>query len=200
MPSRSSYAKLPKAVVNKAEVILRSVTFGGAPVSEVGSPQGKTMMRSERSADSAFRTLLALGGIAVSVLLIAIFFSLLISSRPALVANGFRFLTGSEWDPVTNTFQALPFVFGTLLTSLIALVIATVLSLALAILMGEYFRTGPSPPSCARRWSCWRGFPRSSTDSSGCSSSSPPCGCCRSRWARRPSAWASSPPRSSWRS
>ena len=100
-------------------------------------------MRSERSADPAFRTLLVLGGIAVSVLLIAIFFSLLISSRPALVANGFRFLTGSKWDPVTDTFQSLPFVIGTLLTSLVALVIATVLSLALAILMGEYFRTGP---------------------------------------------------------
>ena len=84
-----------------------------------------------------------LGGIAVSVLLIAIFFSLLLSSRPALVANGFRFLTGAEWDPVTDTFHSLAFVVGTLLTSLIALVISTVFSLALAVLMGEYFRTGP---------------------------------------------------------
>lgn len=84
-----------------------------------------------------------IGGIAVSVLLIAIFFTLLLSSRPALVANGFRFLTGSKWDPVTDTFQSLPFVIGTLLTSLVALVIATVLSLALAVLMGEYFRSGP---------------------------------------------------------
>jgi phosphate transport system permease protein len=86
--------------------------------------------------------LLVIGGIAVSVLLIAIFFSLLVSSRPALIANGYRFLTGSKWDPVTDTFQSLPFVIGTLLTSLIALVIATVLSLALAVLMGEYFRSG----------------------------------------------------------
>ncbi len=100
-------------------------------------------MRSERSSDFAFRTLLVIGGIAVSVLLIAIFFSLLLSSRPALLANGFRFLTGAEWDPVTDTFHSLPFVIGTLLTSLIALAIATVLALALAILMGEYFRSGP---------------------------------------------------------
>ncbi|MGA2640379.1 MAG: phosphate ABC transporter permease subunit PstC [Spirochaetia bacterium] len=100
-------------------------------------------MKSERTSDSAFRTLLVIGGIAVSVLLIAIFFSLFLSSRPALVANGFRFLTGSTWDPVTSTFQSLPFVVGTLLTSLIALVIATVFSLALAVLMGEYFRSGP---------------------------------------------------------
>jgi phosphate transport system permease protein len=100
-------------------------------------------MKSERTSDSAFRTLLVLGGIAVSVLLIAIFLSLLLTSRPAIVANGFRFLTGSEWDPVTDSFHSLAFVVGTLLTSLVALVIATILSLALAILMGEYFRTGP---------------------------------------------------------
>jgi phosphate transport system permease protein len=99
-------------------------------------------MKSERASDTAFRTLLALGGVAVSVLLAAVFLSLLLASRPALVANGFRFLTGSVWNPVDNRFQALPFVVGTLLTSFIALVISTVLSLGLSILMGEYLRTG----------------------------------------------------------
>jgi phosphate transport system permease protein len=99
-------------------------------------------MRGERLSDSAFRSALTLGGIVVSVLLVAIFLSLVLTSRPALAANGARFLTGSAWDPVTSQFQALSFVLGTLLTSLIALVIATVLSLALAILMGEYFRAG----------------------------------------------------------
>ena len=99
-------------------------------------------MKSERSSDTAFRTLLVLGGIAVSVLLIAIFVSLTVAARPAIIANGFRFLTGSEWDPVTSSFHSLAFVVGTLITSLIALVVATILSLALAILMGEYFRTG----------------------------------------------------------
>jgi phosphate transport system permease protein len=58
------------------------------------------------------------------------------------VANGLHFLTGTEWNPVTEDFQALAFVAGTLLTSFIALAIATVLSLALAILLGHYFRTG----------------------------------------------------------
>jgi phosphate transport system permease protein len=99
-------------------------------------------MKKQGFSESAFRTVLSLGGIAVSALLVAIFLSLLLSARPALVANGFRFLTGTAWDPVTDRFQALSFVFGTLLTSFIALVISTVLSLALAILMGEYFRAG----------------------------------------------------------
>ena len=100
-------------------------------------------MRSARISDPVFRIILVLGGIAVSVLLIAIFFSLLLASRPALVANGFRFITGTEWNPVNNSFHALPFVIGTLVTSFIALIIATILSLALSILMGEYFRSGP---------------------------------------------------------
>jgi len=86
---------------------------------------------------------LSIGGIAVSILLVAIFLSLLLASRPALVANGFRFLTGSDWDPVTSRFNALPVLFGTLVTSLVALFIATILSIALAVLLGEYFKTGP---------------------------------------------------------
>jgi phosphate transport system permease protein len=91
---------------------------------------------------SAFRTLLVLVGLAVSVLLAAIFLSLLLFSRPALLNNGFRFITGTEWNPVTGNFQALAFMVGTLLTSFIALAIATALSLALAILLGHYFRAG----------------------------------------------------------
>ena len=100
-------------------------------------------MRGERASDRAFRMTLSIGGIAVSILLVAIFLSLLLASRPALVANGFRFLTGSDWDPVTSRFNALPVLFGTLVTSLVALFIATILSIALAVLLGEYFKTGP---------------------------------------------------------
>jgi phosphate transport system permease protein len=100
------------------------------------------MKKSAGASGGAFRAALYLGGIIVSVLLAAIFLSLLISSRPALLANGLKFVTGSDWDPVTNTFQALPFLAGTLLSSLIALVISTVLSLALSVLMGEYFKSG----------------------------------------------------------
>ena len=100
-------------------------------------------MRGERASDQAFRMTLSIGGLAVSVLLVAIFLSLLLASRPALVANGLRFLTGSDWDPVTNRFNALPVLFGTLVTSLVALLIATILSVALAVLLGEYFKSGP---------------------------------------------------------
>ena len=105
----------------------------------------RVRVRRERAglSEPAFRALLSLGGIAVSVLLVAILLSLFLAARPALLANGVRFLTGTDWDPVAEKFHALPFVAGTLLTALIAMAIATVLSLALAILMGEYVRSGP---------------------------------------------------------
>jgi len=100
------------------------------------------MTRIRNDYGSGFRSLLVLTGLAVSVLLAAIFLSLLLFSRPALLANGLHFLTGTEWNPVTGKFQALAFVVGTLLTSFIALAIATVFSFALAILLGYYFRAG----------------------------------------------------------
>ncbi len=89
-----------------------------------------------------FRSTLALTGLGVSVLLLAVFLSLFAASRPALAANGLGFLTGTAWNPVSGRFQALPFVLGTLFTSFIALTISTALSLPLSILMGEYFRSG----------------------------------------------------------
>ncbi len=94
-------------------------------------------------AEKASAAMLSLGGLAVSALIIAIFITLLAAARPALFTNGLRFFMGSQWDPVTENFQALPFVAGTLLTSLIALAISTVLSIALSVLLGEYLRTGP---------------------------------------------------------
>jgi phosphate transport system permease protein len=96
-----------------------------------------------RFAEKAFSGMLNAGGLAVSALLIAVFVSLLIAARPAFLENGLPFLFGSEWDPVMEKFQAVPFVVGTLLTSLIALALSTVLSIALSVLLGEYLRTGP---------------------------------------------------------
>ena len=50
---------------------------------------------------------------------------------------GFRFLVSSKWDPVSDVYGALPFIFGTLLSSLIALVIAVPLGVATALFLTE---------------------------------------------------------------
>jgi phosphate transport system permease protein len=59
------------------------------------------------------------------------------SARPAIRAFGWRFLVSSTWDPVAESFGALPFVFGTLVSSALALLIAVPLGIGAAIYLAE---------------------------------------------------------------
>jgi phosphate transport system permease protein len=92
--------------------------------------------------ESSFRRILCSAGICVLALLVAIFFSLVIASLPAIRHFGVGFLSGTTWDPVKSEFGALPFVVGTLIVSFLALLISVVFSLPTSILLGEYFKTG----------------------------------------------------------
>ncbi len=65
---------------------------------------------------------------------------------PALARFGFGFLTGRNWDPVHESFGALPYVFGTLLTSGIAIVLAVPVAVGLAILLNEPGRRAVTAP------------------------------------------------------
>lgn len=92
--------------------------------------------------ESSFRRLLWLAGAVVVLLLAAIFVSLFIASAPAVKQHGFGFLVGAVWDPVSGEFGSLPFLVGTLFTSILALLISLVFSLAVSLYLGEYFRSG----------------------------------------------------------
>lgn len=87
--------------------------------------------------DRLFKWLTLLMGISVFVLILLIGYELAHGSSLALRKFGWRFLTGSDWDPVNEQFGALPFIFGTLVSSAIALVIAVPLSIATAIFLTE---------------------------------------------------------------
>jgi phosphate transport system permease protein len=56
---------------------------------------------------------------------------------PAFAEFGLRFFTSREWDPVNNHFGALPFIYGTLVTSFLAIVLALPVSVGLALLLNE---------------------------------------------------------------
>jgi len=58
-------------------------------------------------------------------------------SQLALQKFGWRFLVSSDWDPVNEKFGALPFIFGTLVSSAIALIIAVPISIATAVYLTE---------------------------------------------------------------
>ncbi|HUE37468.1 MAG TPA: phosphate ABC transporter permease subunit PstC, partial [Candidatus Acidoferrum sp.] len=87
--------------------------------------------------DSAFRWLTLLMAFSVFVLIGLIGFELFDGARPAIQKFGWHFLANSSWDPVNNVFGALPYIFGTLVTSAIALLIAVPLSIATAVFLTE---------------------------------------------------------------
>lgn len=71
-------------------------------------------------------------------LLLFIMYILLDAAWPAITSNGLAFIFKSEWNPVEDQFGALPFIFGTLVTSFIAVMLATPVSILVALFISEY--------------------------------------------------------------
>jgi len=90
-----------------------------------------------RFGDKAFYWLTLSMAFAVVLLVILIGWELGQGSWQAIQKFGFRFLTASMWDPVAEEFGALPFIYGTAVSSLIALLIAVPLSIATAVYLTE---------------------------------------------------------------
>ena len=99
-----------------------------APTSLLGASRG----------DQLFKWLLTIAALVIPALLIALFLELAHGSQAAISKFGFGFLGGTVWDPVAEEFGAFPLIFGTLLTSFIALLLAVPLSLGVAIYLTEF--------------------------------------------------------------
>ena len=94
-------------------------------------------LRMFRIGDNLFHWLTYSAVIAVLLLLGGVLGTLFEGSWPALKVLGFDFLTTSSWNPVTEKFGALAPVYGTLVTSAIAMLIAVPLGLGIAIFLTE---------------------------------------------------------------
>lgn len=90
--------------------------------------------------DKAFKIILLLSGFLIVALLSGIFLSLVFSSIPSIKEFGINFLFSKDWDPVNNKFGALPFLIGTLLTSVISLLISIPFSLSISIFLSEILK------------------------------------------------------------
>src|SRR3990172_1005096 len=88
--------------------------------------------------DRVFKGLLIMGAVSIPVLLCFLVFELWSGARLAIAKFGLDFVTTSVWDPVAEQFGAFPLIFGTLVSSLVALVIAVPLSLGVAIYLTEF--------------------------------------------------------------
>jgi len=91
-----------------------------------------------RSADDrGFRLGTGFFALLVVLLVAGIFFELYRTSTLSLSKFGWRFWTGKTWDPVSGEFGALPFIWGTLYSSILAMVISTPVALGIAIFLSE---------------------------------------------------------------
>lgn len=88
-------------------------------------------------ADRTFRSAITACGFAVLGVLVLIVYELVVRSELSWHAFGLKFFATSEWDPVNEQFGALPFIYGTLVSSLVALVIAVPLSIGVAVFTTE---------------------------------------------------------------
>ena len=89
-------------------------------------------------ADDVFKLLVYINAFAVPAVLLGLVVLLVIDSWPALSRFGVSFVTSSTWDNVKEQFGTLPYIYGTLVTSLLALLIATPLGVGAAIFVTEY--------------------------------------------------------------
>src|SRR5437763_8541230 len=97
----------------------------------------RAMAPPSRFGDKAFEWLTLAMAMAVVLLVILTGWQLWRGSSLAIQKFGFRFVTTSTWDPVAEQYGALPFIYGTALSSLIALLIAVPLSIATAVYLTE---------------------------------------------------------------
>ncbi|MDP9044222.1 MAG: phosphate ABC transporter permease PstC [Pseudomonadota bacterium] len=88
-------------------------------------------------ADALFSLLAHAAAWLTLALLAGILVSLLVGAAPAIRAYGLSFLWTSEWDPVQNKYGGLVMIYGTLMTSLIALLIAVPVSFGIALFLTE---------------------------------------------------------------
>jgi phosphate transport system permease protein len=87
--------------------------------------------------DRLFKSAMLACGLAVVAVLGLIVYELVTRSTLSWHAFGFKFFAASEWDPVNEQFGALPFIYGTLVSSILALIIAVPLSVGVAVFTTE---------------------------------------------------------------
>jgi len=114
------------------------IVIGPRPFDD-DSPGGLAARRASAGVgDRIYRIAITIFAACVPLLLIAIAIEIGVAAWPALHTFGFSFLTSSDWDPVNGAFGAAPALYGTIVSSILALVIATPLALGVAIYLSEF--------------------------------------------------------------
>lgn len=112
---------------------------GPAPLEAgLAAPAEPTSLKGALLGDRVYRVVTTGFAVVIPLLLGLIAFEVLVAAWPALREFGFGFLTSSQWDPVRQQFGAAPMIYGTIVSSLLALALATPLALGVAVFLTEY--------------------------------------------------------------
>ncbi len=90
-----------------------------------------------RIGDSIYSGVTFLASLSIFVIILWLLWQLVSGSRLSIHHSGWSFVTGSDWNEDTDSFHALPFIFGTLYSSFIALLLAVPVSVGAAIFLSE---------------------------------------------------------------
>ncbi len=90
-----------------------------------------------RVADNIFRGAMLLSALSIFAIVALVLLELVQKSHMSLHQFGWKFFIGRNWDPVSGDFGALPFIYGTIVSSIVALVIAVPLSVGVAVFTTE---------------------------------------------------------------
>ena len=118
-------------------VVLPAPVHSSGELLMTDAPRGPVRMRPARWKDVAFEHLTRLFALLVLAILAAILVALVLESRASLDKFGLAFLWHAEWDPVQERFGALVPIYGTLVTSLIAMLIGIPVSFGIALFLTE---------------------------------------------------------------
>ena len=92
---------------------------------------------SSRIPDAIFRYIILLCAISVFAVVVLVVWELIAKSQLSLHQFGIKFFYGHDWDPVNGNFGAMPFIYGTLVSSALALLLAVPLSVGVAVFITE---------------------------------------------------------------
>ena len=113
------------------------VALNGDAAAMSAVPTRAKMLDRLRWRDALFHQLTRAAAVGVLILLGAVIFSLILGSIPAFRAFGFSFLVEERWNPVTEKFGALAPIYGTVITSFLAMLIAVPVGLLISVFLTE---------------------------------------------------------------
>ncbi|MDA8202547.1 MAG: phosphate ABC transporter permease subunit PstC [Chloroflexi bacterium] len=108
-----------------------------APAAQYGRVPALLAQHRPRHGEPVFRALVILASLTVLAVIAGLVVVIARESLRGIAYNGPAFLWGTTWDPVHSVFGALPFIYGTILTSVSALVLAMLIGVGVALFLAE---------------------------------------------------------------